>query len=73
MPYFQMNSSFCSDALTMQQLQKVIRHQIPAQYIYTVTEDGNDLINFRVHGVVFISSSVYLFFYPRSKTSAHDL
>jgi len=45
----------------MQQLQKVLQHRVPAQYIYTVTEDGNDLINFRVYGVVFVSSPVYLF------------
>jgi len=45
----------------MQQLQKVLQHRIPAQYIYAVTEDEDDLINFRVYGVVFVSSPVYLF------------
>ena len=51
----------------MQQLQKVLQHRVPAQYIYTVTEDGNDLINFQVYGVVFVSSPVYLFPEERNK------
>ena len=45
----------------MQQLQRVIQHRIPAQYIHTVTEDENDLIDFRVHRVVFVSAPVHLF------------